>query len=63
MRQLQIVTRVMKLDDMGVEAVEESTTLRINMGLKQGSKPGEMDSSAQSRVGVFTHPTCLLYAY
>jgi hypothetical protein len=63
MRQLQIVTRVMKLDDMGVEAVEESTTLRINTGLKQGSKTGEMDSSTQSRVGVFAHPTCLLYAY
>jgi len=63
MRQLQIVTRVMKPDDMGVGAIEESTTLRINTGLQQDSKTGEMDSSTQSRVGVFTHPTCLLYAY
>jgi len=40
MRQLQIVTRVMKLDDMGVGAIEESTTLRINTVQKQGSKTG-----------------------
>ena len=40
MRQLQIVTRVMKLDDMGIAAVEESATLRINTVQKQGSKTG-----------------------
>ena len=37
MRQLQIVTRVMKLDDMDVA---ESTTLRINKVDETNSKAG-----------------------
>src|SRR5258707_14386043 len=43
MRQLQIVTRVMKLDDMGVEG---STTLRINKGWIE----------FKSGLGGFQHP-------
>src|SRR6266404_9772743 len=60
MRQLEIVTRVIKTGWHGRFRINE---FRHKYGSEQVSETSQVYSSTQGRVGMFTHPACLLGAH